>query len=123
MSAHLVFVYGTLKRGGCNHHLLQGAEPLGSHRTAPRFTLYDLGRYPGVRPGGRSAIHGELYRVDTETLARLDLLEDYPRLYDRVLIPTSQGQAWIYLLNRRCERPQIPGGRWEIRRPKRPFHL
>jgi hypothetical protein len=36
---HRVFVYGTLLRGQVNHHLLAGAVRLGTHRTAPVFTL------------------------------------------------------------------------------------
>ena len=110
---YLVFVYGTLLRGEVNHYLLSGAEPLGPHRTEPCYTLFHLGAYPGVAPGGGTAIHGEVYGVDGAGLARLDQLEDYPRLYDRRLIPTPFGRAWIYLYRGRlADRPVIPGGDW-----------
>jgi gamma-glutamylaminecyclotransferase len=91
-----VFVYGTLLRGQVNHRLLAGAVCLGPHSTAPVFTLFHLGTYPGLVRGGTTAVAGEVYRVDGATLCRLDVLEDYPRLYGRVLIPTPYGGTWVY---------------------------
>jgi len=93
---HLVFVYGTLRHGECNHHLLSQAQWLGNHTTLPIYSLYDLGAYPAVIEG-HSAIIGEVYLVDEETLAQLDLLEDHPVTYRRELIETPFGQAWIYI--------------------------
>jgi gamma-glutamylaminecyclotransferase len=93
---HRVFVYGTLLRGQVNHHRLGGAVCLGPHRTAPAFTLYNLGTYPGLVRGGVTAVIGEVYRVDGATLRRLDALEEYPRLYGRILIPTPYGDTWVY---------------------------
>lgn len=108
----LVFVYGTLKQGGSNHQLMRRARLLGAHRTEPAFTMHHLGGYPGLRPGGRSAISGEVYAIDERTLRALDRLEDYPRLYDRVLIPTPYGEAWVYLLRQASAAPVIPEGEW-----------
>ncbi|EEX93399.1 hypothetical protein VIOR3934_12907 [Vibrio orientalis CIP 102891 = ATCC 33934] len=93
---HLVFVYGTLRHGECNHHLLSQAQWLGKHTTLPIYSLYDLGAYPAVIEG-HSAIIGEVYLVDEETLAQMDLLEDVPVTYRREPIETTFGQAWIYL--------------------------
>ena len=108
-----VFVYGTLLRGEVNHHLLAGADWHGPHRTAPCFTLYRVGAYPGVVRGGGTAIVGEVYAVDGVGLRRLDRLEDYPLLYDRHLIPTSYGSAWIYLYRGVVSgRPVIVSGNW-----------
>jgi gamma-glutamylcyclotransferase (GGCT)/AIG2-like uncharacterized protein YtfP len=110
---HRVFVYGTLLRGESNHRLLAGAELLGAHRTAPCFALYDLGTYPGLTRGGRTAVLGEVYRVSTADLCRLDRLEDYPWLYTRESIPSPWGPVWVYCYRGRIRnRPLIPSGDW-----------
>lgn len=109
----LVFVYGTLMRGEVNHGLLDGAEWVGEHRTEPRFTLLNLGAYPGLIAGGRVAVSGELYRVDGAGLNALDALEDYPRLYGRARLRTAFGHAWTYLYRGSVrDRPTIPSGDW-----------
>ncbi|MEO0054713.1 MAG: hypothetical protein RLZZ50_660 [Verrucomicrobiota bacterium] len=74
---HLVFVYGTLKRGGSNHARMAGQIFLGAARTAPGVTLYSLGEYPGLvfSPEDRQGVEGELWTVDATTLASLDELE------------------------------------------------
>jgi gamma-glutamylcyclotransferase (GGCT)/AIG2-like uncharacterized protein YtfP len=110
---HQVFVYGTLLAGEVNHHLLAGAEYLGAHRTERCFTLVNLGAYPGLVSGGRTAVVGEVYRVDGAGLRMLDRLEDYPRLYDRRLIQTRFGRAWAYLYRgSTANRRVLPGGDW-----------
>lgn len=112
MTARL-FVYGTLMRGHPNHGLLRGAAFLGPHVTEPAYTMLHLGGYPGVRKGGRTAVAGEVYRVSAAALARLDRLEDCPRLFVRECIDTPHGAAWIYLLKdppRR--RRRVPDGVW-----------
>ena len=112
---HRVFVYGTLLAGEVNHRLLAGNPLLGPWRTPPRYTLYDLGAYPGVARSGCTAIVGEVYAIDTRCLGRLDTLEEYPRLYDREPIPTLYGGAWIYLYRGRlADLRAIPGGDWRI---------
>ncbi|MDX1506602.1 MAG: gamma-glutamylcyclotransferase family protein [Spongiibacter sp.] len=107
-STELVFVYGTLRRGGRNAHLLKRAQYLGAHTTDAVFHLYDCGRHPGVMPGGRTAIVGEVYRVTPKEFQRLDELENYPRYYTRERIPTPWGEAWIYLF---VERPHKSRGK------------
>ncbi len=110
---HQVFVYGTLLRGQVNHYLLSGAPFLGPHRTAPCFRLFLLGAYPGAVRAGTTALAGEVFRLDRAGLARLDQLEEYPRLYARRSLPTPYGRAWIYLYRGRLrDRPVLPGGDW-----------
>lgn len=108
-----VFVYGTLRRGGRNHHLLRGARLLGRHRTAAGYTMLDLGGCPGVVAGGGTAVIGEVYAVDAATLRRLDRLEEYPRVYTREPVATPWGPAWLYLFRGPGGfRPVIPAGDW-----------
>lgn len=91
-----IFVYGTLKRGGCNHSFLAGQQFLGKASTTPGFTLYSLGDYPAMvrdtvdAPG----VEGELWAIDAACLARLDELEGVTEgLYERVPIPLADPQA------------------------------
>ncbi len=93
---HLVFVYGTLRKGESNHHLLESSEYLGHYETEDDYTLYDVGPYPALVPGSK-AISGEVYLIDDHTLQQLDILEDVPVEYRRETINTPYGTAWIYL--------------------------
>ena len=79
----ILFVYGTLKRGQRNHGLMREARFLGEAITFPDYTLLDLGSFPGIIAGGTTAVHGELYEVGPDLLARLDRHEGVPRLYVR----------------------------------------
>lgn len=111
-----VFVYGTLRRGEVNAGLLSEAELLGCHVTLPHYTMYSLGAYPGVVARGRTPIAGEVYSVDRRQLTQLDRLEDYPRLYERRLISSPWGNAWIYLYRGgRHGFRVIPSGDWLAR--------
>jgi gamma-glutamylcyclotransferase (GGCT)/AIG2-like uncharacterized protein YtfP len=117
---HNVFVYGTLKKNGPNHFLLEGSEVKGEATVCG--TLYDFG-LPGFKRVGRGLVHGELYRVDNETLSRLDDLEGYSEhnpksLYKRVLVPCVYGGAmstlaFIYEVNLPTDMAEvIKGGKW-----------
>ncbi|MFT5503901.1 MAG: gamma-glutamylcyclotransferase (GGCT)/AIG2-like uncharacterized protein YtfP [Gammaproteobacteria bacterium] len=95
----LVFVYGTLKQGFCNHYYLAGAEYLGLYRTCESYGLYDFGNYPAVALDGEQAIGGEVFRISNEHLTALDVLEGYPDFYQRIKIETDYGQAWMYVVS------------------------
>ena len=92
----VVFVYGTLKRGGPNHGRLAGQEYLGDARLAPGLALYSLGEYPGLvaEPGSPDRVTGELWAVDDAALAGLDELEGLAEgLYARVAAPLGEYPA------------------------------
>ncbi|MUM76341.1 gamma-glutamylcyclotransferase [Pseudodesulfovibrio sp. F-1] len=111
---HLVFVYGTLKRGFSNHFFLGRACFVGCGQTVERFALY-VDEYPGVYPGEPvSRVQGEVYAVNEAMLARLDALEDHPTLYRReeVEVALDDGlvvKAWIYFYPHRGGR-LVEGG-------------
>ncbi len=93
-----IFVYGTLRRGQANHHLLGDSRFARRASTEAAFQLVDLVRYPGMIPGHRSVL-GEVWLVDEPTLARLDELEGHPRLYERRLVRLADGvpvEAYVY---------------------------
>jgi len=92
----LIFVYGTLKKGECNHHVLEQSECLGLFETEPNYQLYDHDDYPGLAHGSNS-INGEIYRIDDKTLSQLDVLEDVSVDFHREQIETPYGNAWVYM--------------------------
>lgn len=94
------------------------ARYLGEAVTAPQYTLLDLGSFPGMIQGGTTAVHGELYEVGPELLARLDRHEGVPKFYVRTTIPLSTGHsADGYLLIDEgriiCGTP-LPSGAWLV---------
>lgn len=99
VTANTVFVYGTLRRGESNHPWLARARYLGSMITRPQYTMIDMGGYPGILSPGRTAIVGEVYQLEENRLPQLDILEEVPELYQREVIETRFGQAWIYVLS------------------------
>lgn len=87
---HLVFVYGTLKRGCKNHRQLAGQRYVGPAHTVPGFRLYHLGDYPGMVADATDThgVSGEIWSVDALTLARLDAFEGvHEGLYQRAPVP------------------------------------
>jgi gamma-glutamylaminecyclotransferase len=112
---HLVFVYGTLRRGEVNHHLLAQEHFVAEARTEPCFELFDLGPFPAMSTGGQTAVLGEIYAVDEAMLARLDRLEGHPSFYQRTQIRLEDGQeVQTYLMDRARmrDRALIPSGDW-----------
>ncbi len=126
-----VFVYGSLMRGMANHRLLDspGVEFVGEAKTVPAFVMLDLGDFPGVIPcqsnfstdgidATPTAIHGEVYVVSRNVFRNLDMLEGYPRLYDRREIKLEdETHATIYTFNLTVDRlafltAVVPDGDW-----------
>lgn len=108
-----VFIYGTLRHAQRNAHQMQGARYVGMQRSAPAFTLYDLGTYPAAVAGGSTRLLGEVHVVAPELLVRLDAFEGVPELYRRERVRMAYGEAWIYVMKHvpRHARP-IPHGDW-----------
>ena len=114
----LVFVYGTLMRGGCRAGALAGQQFVGPGKTEPRYRMYNCGEFPGlVEADNGRAIEGELWRVTPACLARLDDVEGvslalYARRpiamqppYERELV---QGYLYLHEVSGLCD----AGHRW-----------
>lgn len=105
----LLFIYGTLKRGGRWHWKLNGQQFMGEAATVPEYMLHLNVNYPmiyWVGEGGVS-VQGELWEVDARCLKQLDTLEMYPVVFDRQPIELTNGQfATVYI-----PRNQNPGDR------------
>lgn len=109
--SHLVFVYGTLKRGFGNHGYLGDSTFVCEAKTLDEFLMSD-GGFPVVyekdderfkSPFLAGHIQGEIYSVSDDILQHnLDRLEGHPEWYCREArkFLTEDGtvvSAWIYL--------------------------
>jgi len=102
-------VYGTLMKGERNEHW--GADARSRVPCSIRGVLYDTGwGYPAFVPDddGRD-VAAELLDVTPETLARIDVLEGYPRLYVRETVAATLADgsvvtAMVYVMKK------LPGG-------------
>ena len=94
----VLFVYGTLMRGGRYHEVLANARFCGEACTPPCFALVDLGEYPALVPHGEKRVSGELFQVDDQTLAAIDEFEG--DLYERRPIQLEGGvEAEAYFMS------------------------
>lgn len=120
MNEHLVFVYGTLRRGGLRAmpEVFPGSRFVGG--ASVRGSLYDLGAHPGLLLGGSdSTVVGEVYEVDEETLSKMDAIEasdDYRRRRVEVTLDGGGGACWVYVPEQSPEfysrRTLIASGDW-----------
>jgi gamma-glutamylcyclotransferase (GGCT)/AIG2-like uncharacterized protein YtfP len=115
-----VFVYGTLRKGGSNHHRMAGALKLGAGTVRGR--LFHVDWYPGIiLDHAGNEIHGEVYVVDAETLAALDEFEGDAYARVRVEVAgTAAHDAWIWEYRMPVEGlREITSGDWfEIEPPR-----
>lgn len=71
----------------------QGAELVSECQTPPLFTLLHLGNYPGLIRGGNTAVRGEVYRLNSSALDRLDQFEGHPTVFRRELLITDRSTS------------------------------
>ena len=103
LETHVVAVYGTLKRGHGNHRAyLEDSKFMGRGKTKDKYPLVVSGLpYLIEKKGKGHNVEVEVYKVDDETLNRLDILEGHPDWYKRkqIDIKLTTGavvSAWIY---------------------------
>ena len=100
MDKHLVFVYGTLRRGGVRAmpEIFPGSKLVGGAKV--RGSLYDLGAYPGLLLDEAGAqVAGEVYEIDEEILNGLDEIEAssyYVRRRVEVSVGDDEMTCWVY---------------------------
>jgi len=101
---HNVFVYGTLQsRAQTIRSLSESShsEFVACCETSQNYKMYDLGHFPGVTMCDQSlgnVIAGELWCVSDSMMDQLDVIEGYPDFYNRKIIDTTAGRAWMYYL-------------------------
>lgn len=101
----LVFVYGTLRRGGTNHFRMSGADLVTEGVVKGR--IYRISWYPGLVLGDEGEVKGEVYSVDAGQLLELDAFEglsageiegsEYRRVKAVVFRPGGKTlSAWVW---------------------------
>lgn len=103
--SELLFIYGSLKKGFDNHHLLsKHSKRLGKAITVGKFGMFEdsFGNYPYLILVPKMRIHGELYLIERrELLEKLDLFEGAPEYYERkkILVKSHRGtqRAFVYI--------------------------
>ena len=96
-----LFVYGTLRQGGTNHHLVSGSPYLGPATTTESYVIATqtsrsfpyIFKHPELYA---IPVQGEMYEINQETVRRLDMLEGHPDHYRRqqILVTTPKGDAY-----------------------------
>ena len=118
MNKHLVFVYGTLRRGGAGAMSIRFPDSQFIADAEVRGSLYDLGAYPGLLLNeSNSSVIGEVYEVDDATLNKLDDFEassHYWRKQVEISLGTHRRICWIYEPNPEFYSPRtlITSGDW-----------
>jgi gamma-glutamylcyclotransferase (GGCT)/AIG2-like uncharacterized protein YtfP len=123
---HYVFTYGTLRKHGANHRLLKDAELI-AEQAWTHGLLFDTGLgYPAMIGNEYGKVYGELYLVNDEQLAQLDMLEGYygpgcNNLYDRktrmIFHDKGKHEAFAYIVAHQKEhllKKEIKGGDWKV---------
>ncbi|OXS62109.1 hypothetical protein B1B00_07560 [Bacillus sp. DSM 27956] len=118
-----VFVYGTLRRHESNHSLLKDAS-LVREQAWVEGILYETNKgYPALKEGNGTA-YGEVYKIDSDILLKIDELEDFledreKNLFIRKLkeVETDTGtrEAFVYYSeDKALFQEEIPSGDWKV---------
>ena len=112
-----VFVYGTLKKDGSNHHLLRNSKFL-NNEILKDHSIYvpDGFSFPLLLEDKGGKVHGEVYKIDDNTLTRLDMLESEGHLYNRINNTELGFQYYLFNENNGWhvdrEKDKINNGKW-----------
>jgi len=127
MNYHLVFVYGTLRRGQYRDITnLEGVTAVGDGTISGQIFSVAGGAFPGLALSDKGTVVGEVYQVIPEVLKRLDDIEGYREadpsssfyLRKKVNVTMADGTAketWAYEAGRMAKGvfgPLIEGGDW-----------
>lgn len=101
----LVFVYGTLLKANRNHQAYLKNAHYSGQAVLHDYALYDLGSYPGILSKKNELVLGEVYDINEQTLARLNVLEGEGDLYllTEVEVSSEDGSVitvYTYIYNR-----------------------
>ena len=113
-----VFTYGTLMKDQRNHFYVEDSVYLGD-AVLDGYGLYDTGYgYPAAVMMPDSKVYGEVYEVDDETKAAMDILEGVGSLYDCIQVAVRFDDHdedvlfYVYLRDTTGMEPCRLSGKW-----------
>lgn len=115
MQTYLIFVYGTLRKGGIYHDLIKDAALVRENYRLSGFKLYDFQHwYPYMVKGkAQDFVIGELYHVDDFILQKLHVLEDIENeVYRFEYLPDHQIYTYLKFDEHINDLILIPEGDW-----------
>jgi gamma-glutamylcyclotransferase (GGCT)/AIG2-like uncharacterized protein YtfP len=127
MNTNLVFVYGTLRKGGSNHFRIEASDLVGAGKIHGK--MYRIDWYPALVCGGDEFVKGELYFVSDKDLAALDAFEgitpdadeqrEYRRVRTNVMLDSGAiYEAWVWEWAGGLGAAQaLDGGDWLVYEP------
>lgn len=104
MNRTRVMVYGSLKEGEINNDALtrHNGKLLGPVGITGPYRMYNWSWFPAVSTDptwDQRTIHGEVWEIDEDGLAVLDIIEGHPHFFKREKVDTPYKRAWIYMMN------------------------
>jgi len=96
-----IFVYGSLMKGFPNHHHLYDSKLIVKTITREKYHMFSLGAFPAVVESiDTGHIFGEVYEVNDNVLATLDLIESNGSFYERkeISLVDVDEPAWLYFI-------------------------
>lgn len=116
-----VFVYGTLKKGFHNNHLMTGCRFI-SEKELKGYSMKSVeGSFPCITKEEGHSVFGELWSVPVDVLAyNLDLLENYnpyriKNVYERIKVKIDDKLCFTYVWSNEKELElfeEVKGGIW-----------
>lgn len=93
---YYIYVYGSLRKGMGNHKAYLEGCPTEGKVKIKGLTMFALSDYvPAVVKNPTGEIVAERYIVSRSTLDKLDRLEGYPYLYDRMVVKDEEGKPGL----------------------------
>lgn len=115
---HIIFVYGTLKKGFRLNDVLEHSIYKGE-ATLQNYMMFSLGAFPAISYNQNSTVYGEIYIVDNRTLNMLDGIESEGDLYSRIIVNVIANdilfKANTYVIKNKIflnKNLTIPSGKW-----------
>jgi gamma-glutamylcyclotransferase (GGCT)/AIG2-like uncharacterized protein YtfP len=112
------FVYGTMMTGEQHHATLLGANPISTLRTAPGYSIVELGALAALIEEGSGSVVGELYDLDPAAVKAVMQQPEHPGLFQLARVRLADGstaEAFILHVDQVRGKRRVREGDWRAR--------